>query len=49
MPQGKGVCAAGLPYLFSGLPFSPLPAEGEGAGVRGHYVSLAVDFRLARP
>jgi hypothetical protein len=22
-------------YVFSGTPFSPLPAEGEGAGVRG--------------
>jgi hypothetical protein len=22
-------------YVFSGSPFSPLPSEGEGAGVRG--------------
>ena len=22
-------------YLFGGLPFSPLPTEGEGAAVRG--------------
>jgi len=24
-------------YVFSGSPFSPLPSEGEGAGVRGRF------------